>query len=344
MPDSREFTYEVALSFAGEDRAYVSEVAKALAENGVRVFYDEYETVTLWGKDLYEHLRDIYQNQARFTILFASRAYASKVWTNHERQSAQARAIAERKEYILPARFDDAEIPGLLPTTGYIDLSRTSPREFVDLILAKLGRRPGSWEVAATPALPDETAPREESLRERAARLAARQREKESREEFLNSHAGVDAARREVVRLIEHLEAEIAALREVDSRLDIRMQRGDNGVILVRSLKASFTMHWALAYGNTLSGSRLYTRTFNGPHSFESWAPNVGLVGDAYVHFDVDERLKPGWRHPDSPGILLSTAQLADKYLSRVVERAFSDAEPELEDDDEPEGPQFYSY
>ncbi|MFZ2991213.1 TIR domain-containing protein, partial [Ideonella sp.] len=53
--------YQVALSFAGEDRPYVSEVAAHLAEHGVKVFYDEYERVSLWGKDLYTHLSEIYR-------------------------------------------------------------------------------------------------------------------------------------------------------------------------------------------------------------------------------------------------------------------------------------------
>ena len=36
-----EFTYDVALSFAGEQRAYVEHVADCLRARGVRVFYDE---------------------------------------------------------------------------------------------------------------------------------------------------------------------------------------------------------------------------------------------------------------------------------------------------------------
>ncbi len=35
--------YDVALSFAGEDRDYVDKVAKRLQEKGVKVFYDKFE-------------------------------------------------------------------------------------------------------------------------------------------------------------------------------------------------------------------------------------------------------------------------------------------------------------
>jgi hypothetical protein len=137
------YQYDVALSFAGEERDYVERVAKYLTEKGVKVFYDKYGEVDLWGKDLYFHLDEVYRKNARYCVMFLSRNYAKKVWTNHERESAQARAFEEKGEYILPARFDDTEIPGIKPTTGYIDLRKKSPEEFAELIVAKLKKESG---------------------------------------------------------------------------------------------------------------------------------------------------------------------------------------------------------
>jgi hypothetical protein len=131
--------YHIALSFAGEDREYVEKVANELRDSGVDVFYDKFEETKLWGKNLYSYLSDIYQNKAVYTVMFVSQAYKEKLWTNHERESAQARAFSESKEYILPAKFDNTvEIPGLLSTTGYIDLNNLSPEEFALKIITKL--------------------------------------------------------------------------------------------------------------------------------------------------------------------------------------------------------------
>lgn len=136
-----DFDYDVCLSFAGEDRSYVRQTASKLANLGIRVFFDEYEEIELWGKDLYVHLDEIYRNSARYCVLFISKNYARKLWTNHERQSAQARALSENEEYILPARFDDTDIPGLRDTIGYVDLRNKSPEEFANLIAKKIGNR-----------------------------------------------------------------------------------------------------------------------------------------------------------------------------------------------------------
>jgi hypothetical protein len=133
-----DFDFDVALSFAGEDRAYVDRVANALRDQGVKPFYDLFEEADLWGKDLYTHLTDVYQKKARFTVMFISDAYGKKLWTNHERRAAQARAFQESHEYILPARFDETEIPGVLPTVGYISLSGRSPEDFASIVTRKL--------------------------------------------------------------------------------------------------------------------------------------------------------------------------------------------------------------
>ena len=136
--EERLFEYDVALSFAGENRAYVADIAGRLRDKGVRVFFDEYEQATLWGKNLYDHLDHVYRRAARYCVLFISKHYADKVWTNHERQSAQARALEENREYVLPVRFDDTEIPGLRSTIGYIDAQQTTRDRLVELILQKL--------------------------------------------------------------------------------------------------------------------------------------------------------------------------------------------------------------
>lgn len=128
--------YQVALSFAGEDRKYVAQVARHLQEMNLRIFYDDYENVDLWGKDLYVHLDDVYRKKAQYCVVFLSQHYARKLWTNHERESAQARAFQEHTEYVLPVKLDNTEVPGIRPTTGY--LGRLPPKRLAEAIKSKV--------------------------------------------------------------------------------------------------------------------------------------------------------------------------------------------------------------
>ena len=135
---SNPFDYDVAISFAGEQRCEAEGIAMRVRAAGVSVFYDAYEQVDLWGKNLYDHLASVYQHKARYCLMLVSAAYAAKVWTTHERQNAQARALTENTEYILPVRFDDTDIPGLLPTTGYVRFGDHGVDGIADLLLQKL--------------------------------------------------------------------------------------------------------------------------------------------------------------------------------------------------------------
>ncbi len=133
--------YDVAISFAGEQRPEAEAIAECLRRHDVKVFYDKYEAAEIWGKDLYEHLTDVYSRKARYCLMLVSKAYAEKVWTTHERKSAQARAFQERSEYVLPVRFDDTELPGLLPTVGYLRFQSYGVNGICEFLLEKLGKR-----------------------------------------------------------------------------------------------------------------------------------------------------------------------------------------------------------
>lgn len=147
---TNNYDYDVALSFAGEDRKVVEQFAEQLKAQGLRVFYDIWEQANLWGRDLYQHLDEVYSKKARFCVMFLSTHYAAKAWTNHERKSAQARAFQENDEYILPIRLDDTEIPGIRPTLGYLDLRKVSVEDAAECAVEKVGAKKPAQRGART--------------------------------------------------------------------------------------------------------------------------------------------------------------------------------------------------
>jgi hypothetical protein len=134
------WTFEVALSFAGEQRQYVAEVARGLRAADVRVFYDEFAEVELWGAELGSTLGEVYERRARYVVVFVSKEYLEKSWPEHERQHAISGRITRKDASVLPVRFDDVDLPGLPASVGYLDGRVLSPHDLVDRILKKLGR------------------------------------------------------------------------------------------------------------------------------------------------------------------------------------------------------------
>ena len=148
--------WDVALSFAGAQRDYVERVARELKVRGVRCFYDADEQIDLWGKYLAEELPRIYAQESAAVVVFISADYAGRDWTRLERRAAFSRAVAEAGVYVLPARFDDSELPGLLPDIVTVDLRRYTPAQFAELVAAKVagltGSPPGGPRAGAGPA------------------------------------------------------------------------------------------------------------------------------------------------------------------------------------------------
>jgi len=136
--------FDVALSFAGEQRDYVEKVYSILSGKGVDCFYDEIYRAHLWGTNLAEFLHDVYYSQSRYCIMFISKEYITKAWPTHERRSAIAKYIelAGARDYILPVVFDDSEVPGLqISLIGYLDARKVTAEKVAELFLQKLKYR-----------------------------------------------------------------------------------------------------------------------------------------------------------------------------------------------------------
>jgi hypothetical protein len=136
---ARDTDFDVAASFAGEDRSYVAEVVEHLEGLSVRVFYDEREEAHLWGRNLIEELVETYRGRAFRVLMFVSKPYAEKAWPTLERRAALERAMEDINEpYILPVRLDDTVVPGLSTATAYIDARKKTPAEIADLAVDHL--------------------------------------------------------------------------------------------------------------------------------------------------------------------------------------------------------------
>jgi hypothetical protein len=132
--------YEVALSYAGEQRPYVERVAARLKAYDVQYFYDRDDPTLLWGLHLAEELPRIYEDDSASVVIFASADHVAKDWTRLERRASLSRAAREKRTYVLVARFDDSKLPGLIDDVVYVDLNMVEPEDFADQLVQWLTR------------------------------------------------------------------------------------------------------------------------------------------------------------------------------------------------------------
>jgi hypothetical protein len=136
------YDWDVALSFAGEDRVLVEELLHALEERGVEVFYDFNERAALWGKNLEEELAKIYSDDARFMVVCLSENYPLKDWTSFELEIGRAAAKKRTDVYLLPLILGDTQphILGLRQSVAHMSIQKDSIQTVVETLIQKLGQ------------------------------------------------------------------------------------------------------------------------------------------------------------------------------------------------------------
>src|SRR5215813_11142248 len=132
--------FQVALSFAGEHRNFVESVAEELSRNlgQNRVFYDCYYEAELARPNLDTHLINIYRDDTDLIAIFLCSNYTQKEWCGLEWRVVQD-VIKKRCDLeIMPFKFDDVIIEGLLSSDGYIKINNRTPEEVAYLILQRI--------------------------------------------------------------------------------------------------------------------------------------------------------------------------------------------------------------
>jgi hypothetical protein len=136
-------SYDVALTFAGEDRAYAEHLRDELEDLGHAVFYDMTEQHLILGQDVEKYLGPIYASGSRFVVAVLGEMYGRKRWTMFEAE--QYRDRLDRGEVfpiwargMAPAPFDDMRTKGGLEFDPTGDLL-SQAREHAATISKRLG-------------------------------------------------------------------------------------------------------------------------------------------------------------------------------------------------------------
>jgi hypothetical protein len=149
--------FHIALSFPGEQRPFVKQVAEHLAERigRERVLYDAYYEAELARPDLDTYLQRLYHDESELIAVFLCADYERKDWCGLEWRVVRDLIKRRRSSDIMPLRFDATEIPGLFSIDGYAWIGDgRSPESVADLILQRWTIEAGRTSEQPAPATP----------------------------------------------------------------------------------------------------------------------------------------------------------------------------------------------
>lgn len=126
-----EYLYDVALSFASEDKDIVELVYKYLCSEGLNVFYSPHNQAQLAGKNR-SVFYEVFRYQAHFVVAFVSKDYVCKDVPMQEASAAIIRNLEERTSCLIPIYLDGTTLPRLPSDVNYI--KETNPVFITSLI------------------------------------------------------------------------------------------------------------------------------------------------------------------------------------------------------------------
>ena len=91
------YKYDIALSYAGEQKAYVSRVCRILKMKGLSVFFADDQQEELTGIDMTTKFYDVFHNQCFLIAAFVSDEYLKKDITMHEATIGTLRSREEKR-------------------------------------------------------------------------------------------------------------------------------------------------------------------------------------------------------------------------------------------------------
>src|SRR5215468_1989987 len=140
VPQTKARRFRVALSYPGEKREYVQLVAKSLAAalGEEQVLYDGFITAELVRLDMDVYLGNLYRNESDLLIPFFCSEYAAKKWCQLEWRQMRDILFNMERSRIMPCRFDNTPIEGVLSVDNPLEIGSRTPDEVAKLILKRL--------------------------------------------------------------------------------------------------------------------------------------------------------------------------------------------------------------
>ncbi len=151
--------FRVALSFAGEKRPLVHEVAHLLAGQFTqeRILYDKFHEAEFARPDLSTYLPDLYNKQADLVVAIMCPRYDEKEWTGLEWRAIHHLIQTRQVDRLMLCRFERATASGLFGGEGWVELDGRSPHDAASLILQRLALNEGQPKNHYTNALVSST-------------------------------------------------------------------------------------------------------------------------------------------------------------------------------------------
>lgn len=308
-----DWEYDVAISLLSDDEGVGQKLSDRLQRAGWEVFFYPERLRETAGPEGIEKFRTVFRNKSRFSVVLFREGWGETDWTAVEGQAIKERQLEDRWRSFQVVRVGPGEMPDWVPEDHiYVDFDEYGVEGAAAVVDDKL-RRGGA---DASP----------ETATEMAERLQREEERKQLQQQILDSEEGVKLAESALseMKSLSQLKVEEIA----NSGVDIEVVASNRHGLLwgVNLPSTGTTFGWSRQYSNSLEHASLLVRELDGPAHFGHWG---GRESQEINTERFDPALDTGgnvvWKGEREPGRVLSSDDLVERYLSRLLSRHFGD-------------------
>ncbi|MBI1909868.1 MAG: hypothetical protein HYS22_06840 [Deltaproteobacteria bacterium] len=248
----RDFKYDVAFSFLGQDEGLAQRLADIINEQ-YSVFLYNQKQKDLAGKDGEQEFADVFSNQARVVVVLYRQDWGQTTWTRIEETAIRGRAYDHGYDFVLFIPLDDLKkVPVWLPKNRlWCDLQRFGEESAAAIIISRINDQCGE--------------PRPSSPVEEAKKFENDLRFKVELERWRSSSEGVQQVIKAVESLYEDLESQIKLIASEHPTIKFQIDKGRQRDLVVYYPPVSMTFDLNITYGNSLKDVALSVICWKGP-------------------------------------------------------------------------------
>jgi len=107
---STDYKFDIAISFAGENRALAEYITTFLRVFDYEVFYDELYEANYLGSSWSDRFEEVFNRESRYVLCLLDKNHKAKIWPTFERECFQERV---KEKAVIPVFLDDSKFVGI---------------------------------------------------------------------------------------------------------------------------------------------------------------------------------------------------------------------------------------
>jgi len=108
--EHQDYEFDIAISFAGENRKFANFIVEQLGELDISVFYDRHYEDNYLGGPWSKHFEDVFVHRSRLVAALLDKHHKDKLWPTFERDCFSVRVPQGE---VIPIFLDDTIFPGI---------------------------------------------------------------------------------------------------------------------------------------------------------------------------------------------------------------------------------------